>query len=267
MVLTVAANLGSVTITDVYNGETKLTKNTHYTLATGGKVTLLKTYLDDLEEDAYTITIKTSQGNASAAITVTDTTTLTADPATADFDKNTEGEGYVDVVIEVKHNTTGVTLTSVNNGETALTGTTHYTTDGLKVTILKTYLATLEEGATTITFKTNKGDVDAIITVTDTTTLTADPATATFDKNTSGEGYDDVVIEVKHNTSGVTLTSVHNGEVTLTPITHYTADGLVVTLLKTYLATLDEGEATITFKTNKGDVDAVITVEDTTEEA
>lgn len=169
MVLTVAASSGSVTITDVYNDTTKLTKDTHYTVATGGKVTLKKEYLDDLEKGAQIIIIKTSQGDVSAIITVGDTTALTADPSTADFDKNTEGEGYVDVVIEVKHNTTGVTLTSVNNGETALTGTTHYTTDGLKVTILKTYLATLEEGAATITFKTNKGDVDAVITVTDTT--------------------------------------------------------------------------------------------------
>ncbi len=169
MVLTVAANLGSVTITDVYNGSTKLTKDTHYTVATGGKVTLKATYLDDLTEGAKTFNIKTAQGEVSAVVTVTDTTAITADPATATFDKNTESEGYADVVIEVKHNTTGVTLTSVNNGETALTGTAHYTTDGLKVTILKTYLATLEEGAATITFKTNKGDVDAVITVTDTT--------------------------------------------------------------------------------------------------
>ena len=169
MVLTVAANLGSVTIGDVYNGDTKLTKATHYTVD-GGAVTLKATYLDDLEEDDYTITIETDQGDITAVVTVADTTTLTADPATAVFDKNTSNaEGYVDVTIEVKHNTTGVTLTSVNNGETALTSSTHYTTDGLAVTILKTYLATLEEGNATITFKTNKGNVDAVITIEDTT--------------------------------------------------------------------------------------------------
>ena len=84
-------------------------------------------------------------------------------------------------------------------------------------------------------------------------------------KNTVGEGYLDVEIEVTHNTTEVTLTSVHNGEVTLTPTTHYTVDGLVVTILKTYLETLGEGAATITFKTNKGNVDAVITIDDTTE--
>jgi hypothetical protein len=167
-VLTVAANEGSITVTDVYNGDTKLTKTTHYTV-NGGAVTLKATYLDDLEEDDYTITIQTAQGTVLVIVTVADTTTLTADPATATFDKNTSGEGYDDVVIEVKHNTSGVTLTSVHNGEATLTPTTHYTADGLVVTLLKTYLATLDEGETTITFKTNKGDVDAVITVEDTT--------------------------------------------------------------------------------------------------
>ncbi len=168
MVLTVAASNGTVTIGDIYNGETKLTKNTHYTV-NGGAVTLKATYLDDLEEDDYTITIQTTQGTVIVIVTVADTTTLTADPATATFDKNTSGEGYDDVVIEVKHNTSGVTLTSVHNGEVTLTPITHYTADGLVVTILKTYLATLDEGEATITFKTNKGDVDAVITVEDTT--------------------------------------------------------------------------------------------------
>ncbi len=170
MVLTVAANNGTVTITDVYNGDTKLTKDTHYTVATGGKVTLKKEYLDDLEKGAQTIIVKTAQGDVSIVITVVDTTVLTADPATATFDKNTENaEGYVDVVVEVKHNTADVTLTAVKNGDTTLTATTHYTAAGLAVTILKTYLATLEEGAATITFVTNKGSVNAVITVVDTT--------------------------------------------------------------------------------------------------
>lgn len=73
MVLTVAANLGSVTITDVYNGDTKLTKTTHYTVA-GGKVTLLTTYLATLAEGTSTIKIKTDQGDISATVTVVDTT-------------------------------------------------------------------------------------------------------------------------------------------------------------------------------------------------
>jgi hypothetical protein len=168
VVLTVAASNGTVTVSEVYNGDTKLTKTTHYTVA-GGAVTLKATYLDDLEEDDHTITIETDQGDITAVVTVTDTTTLTTDPATAVFDKNTSGEGYDDVAIEVKHNTTGVTLTSVHNGDVTLTPTTHYTAAGLVVTILKTYLETLDDGAATITFKTNKGDVDAVITIEDTT--------------------------------------------------------------------------------------------------
>ena len=166
--LTVAVNIGTVTINDVYNGDTKLKKDTNYTVA-NGKVTLKTAYLATLTEDDYTIKIETNKGDLTAVITVTDTTTLTADPATATFDKNTSGDGYDDVTIEVKHNTTGVTLTSVNNGETALTPTTHYTVEGLVITILKTYLGTLDDGAATITFKTNKGDVTATITIVDTT--------------------------------------------------------------------------------------------------
>ena len=73
VVLTVAVSDGTVTIGDVYNGTTKLTKTTHYT-ETGGKVTLLKAYLETLTEDDYTITIETSQGNVNAVITVVDTT-------------------------------------------------------------------------------------------------------------------------------------------------------------------------------------------------
>ena len=75
MVLTVAASDGTVTIGDVYNGDTKLTKDTNYTVtAATGKVTLKATYLDDLEEGDYTITIETDQGDVTAIVTVIDTT-------------------------------------------------------------------------------------------------------------------------------------------------------------------------------------------------
>ena len=73
MVLTVAVSNGTETIGDIYNGETKLTKVTHYT-ETGGKVTLLKAYLETLTEADYTIKIETSQGNVTAIVKVVDTT-------------------------------------------------------------------------------------------------------------------------------------------------------------------------------------------------
>lgn len=73
MVLTVAVSNGTVTIGDIYNGETKLTKTTHYT-ETGGKVTLLKAYLETLTEGVSTIKLKTDQGDISATVIVEDTT-------------------------------------------------------------------------------------------------------------------------------------------------------------------------------------------------
>lgn len=78
MVLTVAADGGTVTVSEVYNGDTKLTKDTHYTLD-GGEVTLLKEYLDDLTEDDYEIIIQTNQGKVSATVTVVDTTVDTTE--------------------------------------------------------------------------------------------------------------------------------------------------------------------------------------------
>ena len=170
MVLTVAVNIGEVTIEDVYIGASKLTKGTDYT-ESAGEITIKKEKVDDLEAGDHVIKVETDQGDVTAVLTVTDTTTLTADPATAVFDKNTSGEDYDDVTFEVKHNTTEVTLSSVQNGDATLTLETHYTAVGLVVTILKAYLETLEDGTATITFKTNKGDVDAVITIEDTTAL------------------------------------------------------------------------------------------------
>ena len=74
MVLTVAVNIGTVTIGDVYNGENKLTKDTDYTVA-DNKVTLKTAYLATLTEDEeYSIIIETDQGNVTATITIEDTT-------------------------------------------------------------------------------------------------------------------------------------------------------------------------------------------------
>lgn len=73
MVLTVAVDIGAVTVGDIYNGDTKLTKDTHYTVSSN-KITLKKEYLDDLGEDDYTITIKTNQGDVTATVSVVDTT-------------------------------------------------------------------------------------------------------------------------------------------------------------------------------------------------
>ena len=73
MVLTVAVNIGTVTIGDIYIGTSKLTETTDYT-ESDGEITIKKETLDDLEEGKYVVTIKTNQGDATATIIVEDTT-------------------------------------------------------------------------------------------------------------------------------------------------------------------------------------------------
>ena len=73
MVLTVAANYGSVTIGNVYDGATKLTKTTDYTVA-GGVVTLLKARVAAWTAGKHTVKITTDQGDVTSELTVVDTT-------------------------------------------------------------------------------------------------------------------------------------------------------------------------------------------------
>ena len=73
MVLTVAASNGTVTVGDIYIGESKLTETTDYT-ESEGEITIKKETLDDLEEGDHVITIETDQGDVTATITVIDTT-------------------------------------------------------------------------------------------------------------------------------------------------------------------------------------------------
>jgi hypothetical protein len=170
VVLTVAVNIGTVTIGDIYIGTSKLTKGTDYT-ESDGEITIKKEKVDDLEVGDHVIKVETDQGDVTAVLTVENTTALEIEPETATFDLNPGGANNGNLEFEIKHNTTSVSLMAVYIGEDTLTPETHYTTDDLVITILKTYLATLDKGAVTITFKTDKGDVDAVITIEDTTVV------------------------------------------------------------------------------------------------
>ena len=76
--LTVAVNIGTVTVEDVYIGASKLTKGTDYT-ESAGEITIkketLKETLDDLEKGDHVIKVETDQGDVTAVLTVIDTTT------------------------------------------------------------------------------------------------------------------------------------------------------------------------------------------------
>jgi hypothetical protein len=73
VVLTVAVNIGTVTVSDIYIGDSKLTVSTDYT-ESDGEITIKKETLEDLAEGEHIVTIKTDQGDVTAIITVVDTT-------------------------------------------------------------------------------------------------------------------------------------------------------------------------------------------------
>jgi len=73
VVLTVAVNIGTVTIGDIYIGESKLTKTTNYT-ESEGKITIKKETLVNLGKGDHVIKVETDQGDVTATITVVDTT-------------------------------------------------------------------------------------------------------------------------------------------------------------------------------------------------
>lgn len=76
-------------------------------------------------------------------------------PTTATFDLNPSGAYYKDVPVTVTWN--GNALSDIKNGSTTLTPNTDYTVASNTVTILKSYLATLSPGTTTLTFDFNAG--------------------------------------------------------------------------------------------------------------
>ena len=169
------------------------------------------------------------------------------------------------MVLTVAVNIGEVTIEDVYIGASKLTKGTDYTESAGEITIKKEKVDDLEAGDHVIKVETDQGDVTAVLTVIDTTTLSVAPEEATFDLNPDGANNGNLEFVISHNTTSVSLMAVYIGEDTLSEETHYTDEELTVTILEAYLETLTEvGEYTVTFETDKGDVTATITVEDTT---
>ena len=84
-----------------------------------------------------------------------------------------------------------------------------------------------------------------------------------FDKNTSGEGYDDVVLTVSSNVDNE-ISGLKIGSTTVNAA-NYDVDDLELTIKKEYLATLAEGVKAFSVVLAKGPaVAAAVTVVDTT---
>ncbi|AEI43685.1 xyloglucanase [Paenibacillus mucilaginosus] len=86
------------------------------------------------------------------------------------------------------------------------------------------------------------------------------PTTAAFDKNTSKAA--DIAVQLTLN--GSSLTGIRNGGTALMAGTHYTVSGSSVTLLKSYLASLPVGTATLTFEFSSGTTALAVAISDTT---
>lgn len=93
--------------------------------------------------------------------------------------------------------------------------------------------------------------------------VSVSPETATFDLNTLGENYVDVVLTLSGGTS-IDVLDVYIDTTKLTKTTHYTVVGNVVTIKKTRVDDLAVGTYAIKLLTSHQDVEVALTVEDTT---
>ena len=182
------------------------------------------------------------------------TPSATISATTAVFDKKTDLQKDVTVTV----NANGNTLEAVKIGDKVLVEGEDYTVAGDKVTILKEFLATQEDGKLKVTFDFNEGN-DPVLTITVKETVVSaslSKTEASFDKKT--ELQEDVVVTFEAN--GNALEAIKNGDVVLVEGTDYVVEDNKVTILKDYLTQLEEGKVALVFDFNKGE-DPVLTID------
>jgi len=254
--ISVAVNANGNTLKGIYYGTTALVKGTDYTVSSDGKtVTISKSFLSTLDQGTANLKFDFDAGaDPVLTVTITDTTPVVSaeiSPTTATFDLNPEKQA--DIPVSVTYN--GKTLKGIYNGTTALAEGTDYTvsSDGDTITILKSYLATLDEGTANLRFDFDSGTDPVLkVTITDSTPVVdseISPTTATFDLNAENQA--DIPVEVTYN--GNTLNGIYNGSTALVKGTDYTvsSDG-TVTILKSYLSKQPVGTLNLIFDFNKG---------------
>ena len=183
----------------------------------------------------------------------------------ATFDKYTTQQKDIQTVMTLNDNS----LNGIKNGSVTLLPGIDYRVSGNTVTILKSYLATLNTGTARLTFDFSAG-LDSVLTVTivDTTpedpedpSATISPTSGQFDKNPEVQG--DIKVTITPN--GNTLVAIKNGSVALVSGRDYTIVGNIVTITKDYLAKQANGRTTLTFDFDKGiDPTITITIKDST---
>lgn len=175
------------------------------------------------------------------------------EPATAEFDRNTDNQEDITVTLTLNGNT----FTGIKEGSDYLTEGEDYTLTDDTVVLLKDYLAEKEVGELELTFDFSKGvDPTLTVTIVDTTPSgSVTPTTAEFDKNPENQA--DVAAELdlaEHTLEGISLS-----DQTLTEGVDYTLDGTTVTLLKDTLSELEKGTYEVVFDLSAG-IDPVLTL-------
>lgn len=172
-------------------------------------------------------------------------------PTSATFDKYNPD----DIAVSVTYNNN--TLTGIKNDTITLVRGTDYTVSGNTVTILGSYLATLDTGTYKLTFDFS-GGVDPVLTLTVTDSAPSGAisiTTAEFDKNPVNQKDIKVVLTL----NGHTFTGIKEGNTVLAEGTDYTISGNTVTILSSYLAGKPVGKLLLTFDFDSGN-DPVLTI-------
>ncbi|MDR2964747.1 MAG: Ig-like domain-containing protein [Treponema sp.] len=245
--ITVTMTLNGNTLERIENAGTELTRNTHYTVS-GSIVTLNSSYMESLSNGAHTLTFIFSAGtNRNFSLSVIDEApSATFDRYEAEFDK------FAQQAITVTMTMNGNTLTGINNGGTALSGS-NYSTGGNSttgtITLNTTYLSTLPLGETTLTFVFTPGaNRTFVITVTDTA-----PSAELSITSAQYDIADKKTIPVTITWNGNSLSSIHDGNRELVSPADYATSGNLVTLTMTYLDSITLNTTrTLTFNFSGG---------------
>ena len=148
----VTMTLNGNELSEIRNGATVLTLNTHYTVSSS-TVTINSSYLAAQPNGTTTLTFVFSAGrNRDIAITIEQIVpSSTISPTTATFDKSSPEDITVTMTLH------GNTLTDITNVGTTVVSS-NYTVTSDTVTLLSSYLSTLPDGLTTLTFNFSGGN-------------------------------------------------------------------------------------------------------------
>lgn len=226
-------------LTAIMNGVATLTESNDYT-ELGGVYTIKQSYLDGLELGEYDLTFM-MDGGISPTTVVTIVNNATISPTTYRYDLGSEID--MDVTLTAR----GRAVTNITDGVDALVLTTEYTVSSNVYTMLSTYLDTLSLGDNTITFQMDGGDDPQMTVKVSVGSAIAEIDTSSYTLGTAGTR----VITLTLN--GRTFNSIHDGTKVLVKDTDYTvAGGDTITLLGSYLDTLEPDAITLTLNMDAG---------------